>query len=219
MIQRKSGGHIMKNRKKALIAGLACAAVLGITIPAAAFSMQNQEAPLKKEQVEQKAEVRQSGAEDMLKQAVQTINEKGEEVTEPEDVILPVVAPADEPEDSSDVPPAENENNDSDVPDTEAPADVTENPDAGTTAAVCPYYVDANGDGYCDHCAHNGACGNYTDANGDGICDYCTHNDSGHCGNYVDTNGDGICDNWNGNGGNGNGGGHHGDGHHGGHHW
>lgn len=191
MIQRKSGGHIMKNRKKALIAGLACAAVLGITIPAAAFSMQNQEAPLKKEQVEQKAEVRQSGAEDMLKQAVQTINEKGEEVTEPEDVILPTVAPA----------------------------DVTENLDAGTTAAVCPYYVDANGDGYCDHCAHNGACGNYTDANGDGICDYCTHNGSGHCGNYVDTNGDGICDNWNGNGGNGNGGGHHGDGHHGGHHW
>lgn len=228
----------MKNGKKILVAGLACLVVLGIAVPTAAFSLQNQETPLKKEQVEQKTEVRQSGAEDMLKQAVQTVSTKGAKVTDPEDVILPVVTPTEEPEDNSEVPPAENnsdeaqdteapaeDNTDTEAPvedntDTEAPADVTENTDPGTTAAVCPYYVDANGDGYCDHCAHNGACGNnFTDVNGDGICDYCTHNGSGHCGNYSDTNGDGYCDNWNGYGNGNGGGGHHGGGHHGGRHW
>ncbi len=47
-----------------------------------------------------------------------------------------------------------------------------------TTATnyTCSYWVDANGDGICDHCvggsSHN-ACGYWVDANGDGICDHC----------------------------------------------
>lgn len=138
----------------------------------------------------------------------------------------PEEAPADVPEE---VP--------ADTPE-EAPADVADTGVNDTAASpVCPYYVDNNGDGVCDHCAHGGSCGNYVDNNGDGICDYCahggacgnyvdanwdgvcdycTHNGSGHCGNYSDSNGDGYCDNYVSTG---SGSGHHGGGHHGGHHW
>lgn len=100
----------------------------------------------------------------------------------------------------------------------ETPADVVDTGADDTAATpVCPYYVDNNGDGVCDHCAHGNACGNYVDSNWDGYCDYCSHNGSGHCGSYADSNGDGYCDNYTG-GSSGSGGGHHGR-HHGGHHW
>lgn len=119
---------------------------------------------------------------------------------------VPEEAPVDVPEEA----PA-------DVPE-ETPADVVDTGAADTAATpVCPYYVDNNGDGVCDHCAHGNACGNYVDSNWDGYCDYCSHNGSGHCGSYVDSNGDGYCDNYTG-GSSGSGGGHHGR-HHGGHHW
>lgn len=132
-------------------------------------------------------------------------------------------APADTPEEApantpEEAPADTAEEIPADTPE-EAPADVADTGVTDTAASpVCPYYVDNNGDGVCDHCAHGGACGNYVDANWDGVCDYCTHNGSGHCGNYSDANGDGYCDNYVNTGGN-SGGGHHGGGHHGGHHW
>lgn len=51
----------------------------------------------------------------------------------------------------------------------------------GQTCATCgTHYVDANGDGLCDHCAASRHCGtcssNYVDANRDGICDNCAAN-------------------------------------------
>ena len=54
-------------------------------------------------------------------------------------------------------------------------------------------YVDADGDGVCDHCGQDG-CGYYVDADGDGVCDYCGQG----CRYYVDADGDGVCDNYNG---------------------
>ncbi|MCI9377650.1 MAG: hypothetical protein HFI06_03790 [Eubacterium sp.] len=73
---------------------------------------------------------------------------------------------------------------------------------------ACSYYIDANGDGICDHCAGggadavsgNGICDQFIDADGNGICDHCVGNSTnaafgnGSCGYYVDDNGDGICD-------------------------
>ncbi len=84
-------------------------------------------------------------------------------------------------------------------PEMNADINVTEPaPDVDTTDWVCSYYVDANGDGICDHCAgnnNNGVCSQYVDANGDGVCDHCAGNNShGSCAQYVDANGDGICD-------------------------
>ena len=84
-------------------------------------------------------------------------------------------------------------------PEMNADINVTEPaPDVDTTDWVCSYYVDANGDGICDHCAGNGSngvCSQYVDANGDGVCDHCAGNNShGSCAQYVDANGDGICD-------------------------
>ena len=67
---------------------------------------------------------------------------------------------------------------------------------------ICSSYVDANGDGICDHCVtgtQNPACGSYVDANGDGICDHCVAGSSQNSGNQ-----------W--------GGGHHRENHHGGGH-
>ncbi len=84
-------------------------------------------------------------------------------------------------------------------PEMNADINVTEPaPDVDTTDWVCSYYVDANGDGICDHCAgnnNNGVCSQYVDVNGDGVCDHCAGNNShGSCAQYVDANGDGICD-------------------------
>ena len=72
------------------------------------------------------------------------------------------------------------------------------------TGGICAYYVDANGDGICDHCvgastpSESNSCGSYIDANGDGFCDHCveagTPSESNSCGSYIDANGDGICD-------------------------
>ena len=45
-------------------------------------------------------------------------------------------------------------------------------------------YVDADGDGVCDH---RTSCG-YVDADGDGVCDRCAAR------GYVDADGDGLCD-------------------------
>ena len=59
------------------------------------------------------------------------------------------------------------------------------------------YYVDADGDGYCDHSSTGCA---YVDADGDGVCDRCgLHQSASGCaGNFTDQNGDGICDNYTG---------------------
>ena len=93
-------------------------------------------------------------------------------------------------------------------PEMNADINVTEPaPDVDTMDWVCSYYVDANGDGICDHCAGNGSngvCSQYVDANGDGVCDHCAGNGSnGVCSQYVDANGDGVCDHCAGNGSNG----------------
>ncbi len=65
-------------------------------------------------------------------------------------------------------------------------------------AVRCGYYVDANGDGVCDHCVGSSEasiCENYVDGNGDGICDHCVgSSEASVCGSYVDANGDGVCD-------------------------
>lgn len=104
--------------------------------------------------------------------------------------------------------------------------------------AVCPGFVDADGDGLCDNCearatqGHHG-CASYVDENKDGVCDTCTNVGAGRvtCEGYIDADGDSICDNCDGAGNhacgsraNANGGGictGHGNGHHGstlGHH-
>lgn len=59
------------------------------------------------------------------------------------------------------------------------------------------YYVDADGDGYCDHSSARCA---YVDADGDGVCDRCGlhYSATGCAGNFTDLNGDGICDNYTG---------------------
>ena len=68
------------------------------------------------------------------------------------------------------------------------------------TVASCEYYVDANGDGVCDHCvageAGRNACASYVDADGDGVCDHCVAGEAGRnaCASYVDADGDGVCD-------------------------
>lgn len=67
--------------------------------------------------------------------------------------------------------------------------------------AVCPGFVDDNGDGLCDNCearatrGHHG-CTAYVDENKDGVCDTCTNAESWRtaCGGHVDANGDGVCD-------------------------
>ena len=60
------------------------------------------------------------------------------------------------------------------------------------------YYVDANGDGVCDHRGENGVCGSgryYVDADGDGVCDHCGGSGSCFGGRYyTDADGDGVCD-------------------------
>lgn len=65
-------------------------------------------------------------------------------------------------------------------------------------AAQQQYYVDANGDGVCDHRGENGVCGSgryYVDADGDGVCDHCGGSGSCFGGRYyTDADGDGVCD-------------------------
>lgn len=82
---------------------------------------------------------------------------------------------------------------------------------------VCDAFVDADGDGVCDHCAAladeaaadgdasvgdvagngaaSGSCPAYADADGDGVCDNCAGAD-GSCPGFVDADGDGVCDNY-----------------------
>lgn len=67
---------------------------------------------------------------------------------------------------------------------------------------TCDAFVDADGDGVCDHCAAiagNGAasrsCPGFADADNDGICDNCAGAD-GQCPGYRDADGDGACDNY-----------------------
>lgn len=216
----------MKKMKKALIAAFALIVVCGISAPVIAANLQKTST-----RVEQEVTTRNAGLSNaIVKTSAVTPQETPEESADTvpaaeEDILVDIQdtdlvddaaeAPAEEPAPTEEPAPAEDPAPTEDP----APADIadTEVPDT-TASAVCPYYVDANGDGVCDHCAHGGACGNYVDADGNGVCDYCSHNGSGHCGNYSDSNGDGICDNYSG-GGNGGYGGHHGGRHHGGHHW
>lgn len=58
----------------------------------------------------------------------------------------------------------------------------------------CDAFVDADGDGVCDHCP-DGQCPNYVDGNEDGICDHCA-GANGQCPGYEDADGDGVCDNY-----------------------
>lgn len=51
------------------------------------------------------------------------------------------------------------------------------------------YYVDADGDGVCDHA---GSACQFVDADGDGICDRCGV--GGWFTGWVDADGDGVCD-------------------------
>lgn len=255
----------MKKMKKVLVAVLACIVICGISVPVIAANIQKTGT-----NVEQKVRTRNTGVCNMILESKMLYgSEESPEETEPvdEEAFVDVSAldetadiegngdsdvddtqPADEPaeeapaDEPADVPVDETPADEpADIPAEDVPADVTDTGVADTAATpVCPSYVDANGDGICDHCAHGGSCnnyvdyngdgicdycahggscGNYVDANGDGVCDYCTHNGSGHCGNYVDSNGDGVCDNYTGGGNYGGGGGHHGGGHHGGHHW
>ncbi len=236
----------MKKMKKALIAAFALIVVCGISAPVIAANLQKTST-----RVEQEVTTRNAGLSNaIVKTSAVTPQESADTVPAAEEDILVDIqdtdlvddaaeapaeepAPTEEPAPAEDSAPAEESAPAEDPAPTEepAPADIadTEVPDT-TAPAGCPYYVDANGDGVCDHCAHGGACGNYVDADGNGVCDYCSHNGSGHCGNYADSNGDGICDNYadsNGDGicdnysggGNGGYGGHHGGRHHGGHHW
>lgn len=214
--------------KKALIAAFALIVVCGISAPVIAANLQKTST-----RVEQEVTTRNAGLSNaIVKTSAVTPQESADTVPAAEEDILVDIqdtdlvddaaeAPAEEPAPTEEPAPAEDSTPAEDPAPTEepAPADIadTEVPDT-TAPAGCPYYVDANGDGVCDHCAHGGACGNYVDADGNGVCDYCSHNGSGHCGNYADSNGDGICDNYSG-GGNGGYGGHHGGRHHGGHHW
>ena len=222
----------MKKIKKVLIAVLACIVVCGVSVPVIAANMQKTGTGMK-----QKVHTRNAGVCNVILDAgaISSSNTDNSEQTDPVDgTVLPDVPVVDETADIT-----QNENSAADVPeneegpivdaadipdDVEEPVDDTADvTDTGVTdtavSPVCPYYVDANGDGTCDHCAHGGSCNNYVDYNGDGVCDYCTHNGSGHCGSYSDSNGDGICDNYTGSGNTG-GGRHHGGRHHGGgHHW
>ena len=222
----------MKKMKTALIAAFALIVVCGISAPVIAANLQKTST-----RVEQEVTTRNAGLSNaIVKTSAVTPQETPEESADTvpaaeEDILVDIQdtdlvddaaeAPAEEPAPTEDPAPAEDSTPAEDPAPTEepAPADIadTEVPDTAAPAG-CPYYVDANGDGVCDHCAHGGACGNYVDADGNGVCDYCSHNGSGHCGNYADSNGDGICDNYSG-GGNGGYGGHHGGRHHGGHHW
>ena len=212
----------MKKMKKALIAAFALIVVCGISAPVIAANLQKTST-----RVEQEVTTRNAGLSNaIVKTSAVTPQESADTVPAAEEDILVDIQDTDLVDDAAEAPAEEP------APTEEpAPADIadTEVPDT-TAPAGCPYYVDANGDGVCDHCAHGGACGNYVDADGNGVCDYCSHNGSGHCGNYADSNGDGICDNYadsNGDGicdnysggGNGGYGGHHGGRHHGGHHW
>lgn len=200
----------MKKMKKALIAAFALIVVCGISAPVIAANLQKTST-----RVEQEVTTRNAGLSNaIVKTNAVTPQESADTVPAAEEDILVDIQDTDLVDDAAEAPaeePAPTED--------PAPADIadTEVPDTAAPAG-CPYYVDANGDGVCDHCAHGGACGNYVDADGNGVCDYCSHNGSGHCGNYADSNGDGICDNYSG-GGNGGYGGHHGGRHHGGHHW
>ncbi len=218
----------MKKMKKALIAAFALIVVCGISAPVIAANLQKTST-----RVEQEVTTRNAGLSNAIVKtsAVTPQESAGTVPAAKEDMLVGIQdndlvddaaeAPAEEPAPTEEPAPAEDSTPAEDPAPTEepAPADIadTEVPDT-TAPAGCPYYVDANGDGVCDHCAHGGACGNYVDADGNGVCDYCSHNGSGHCGNYADSNGDGICDNYSG-GGNGGYGGHHGGRHHGGHHW
>lgn len=218
----------MKKMKKALIAAFALIVVCGISAPVIAANLQKTST-----RVEQEVTTRNAGLSNaIVKTSAVTPQESADTVPAAEEDILVDIqdtdlvddaaeAPAEEPAPTEEPAPAEDSTPAEDPAPTEepAPADIADTEVPDTTAPVgCPYYVDANGDGVCDHCAHGGACGNYVDADGNGVCDYCSHNGSGHCGNYSDSNGDGICDNYSG-GGNGGYGGHHGGRHHGGHHW
>ena len=253
----------MNKMKKVLIAIFACIVVCGISAPVIAANMQKNNTRVEQEVSSGKAGLSNAilntsaispsetaeesadtvPAEEPAPEAVTAAEDSSENLVDIQDTDLVNDAaeetePAEQPEEPAEQPaePAEQPEEPA-----EEPVDVAETEVPDTTApADCPYYVDANGDGVCDHCAHGGACGNYVDANGDGICDYCahggacgnyvdadgngvcdycSHNGSGHCGNYSDANGDGICDNYSGGGNGGYGGGHHGGGHHGGHHW
>ena len=65
--------------------------------------------------------------------------------------------------------------------------------ETGSWPDTCRYgFVDANGDGLCDH---TGGCAlgpDYVDADGDGICG---NAGTGRGNGYVDNDGDGVCDN------------------------
>ena len=221
----------MKKNKKILMAVCAGIAVCAISIPAIAANMQKTTVSM-----EQVVYTRNSGLEHaVLDQKVVYPNEleantkdiepadetEPQDVPETDDTEKNSIAAEDDPTGNV----AVTYTPETDVPEEapagvqeETPADVVDTGADDTAATpVCPYYVDNNGDGVCDHCAHGNACGNYVDSNWDGYCDYCSHNGSGHCGSYVDSNGDGYCDNYTG-GSSGSGGGHHGR-HHGGHHW
>lgn len=69
-------------------------------------------------------------------------------------------------------------------------------PDAAATPATCPNFVDADGDGVCDH-AEAGMCpgaGHHAQMNrGRGMHMGMGYNGMGQ--NFVDEDGDGICDN------------------------
>ena len=232
----------MKKMKRILIAVFACIVVCGVSVPVIAANMKKADVPNNVKAGD--AKLSNAVAVTSVKSSSETL----EKFTEPEPEEAPAPQENQDETDNLDVPAengddADTPTEDADISDgpfvdgegfvDDAPVEDAGNSDdtdsaeiadtnVGDTEAtpVCPYYVDANGDGVCDHCAHNGACGYYTDANGDGVCDYCTHNGSGHCGSYADSNGDGVCDNYTGSGSGQGYGRHHGGGHHGGrHHW
>lgn len=231
----------MKKSKKVLVSVVACMVVCAISIPAIAANMQKTTVSM-----EQVVYTRNSGLNNTILDKKVVYPNELEENTK--DIELAEEAAgvegngiAAENTAATDITGNGTDAVLADTPE-EAPADVADTGVNDTAASpVCPYYVDNNGDGVCDHCAHGGACSNYVDNNGDGVCDYCahggacgnyvdanwdgacdycTHNGSGHCGSYSDSNGDGYCDNYvsTGSGSSSSGSGHHGS-HHGEHHW
>ncbi len=158
--------------KKIWMAGIACLVVLGITIPVIASNIG-------------KADIK-----DEEKPYTGTIETeiKAEAETEVEAEAKTEVKAEIETEQKAGTQSTE-------TPQAEVQTEVKAQP-------ICSSYVDANGDGICDHCVtgtQNPACGSYVDANGDGICDHCVAGSSQNSGNQ-----------W--------GGGHHRENHHGGGH-
>ncbi len=202
----------MKKSKKVLVSVVACMVVCAISIPAIAANMQKTTVSM-----EQVVYTRNSGLNNTILDKKVVYPNELEENTK--DIELAEEAAGVE---GNGIAAENTAATDTTGNGTDAVlADVADTGVNDTAASpVCPYYVDNNGDGVCDYCAHGGACGNYVDANWDGACDYCTHNGSGHCGSYSDSNGDGYCDNYvsTGSGSSSSGSGHHGS-HHGEHHW